>query len=267
MLNSGAIALSCKSSCIAGAMVVALAICLTTSASAQRIVVPGTSNPWLAGMPDGSVAGGGYDTAPAQSPVLVPVVVAGGMVFTFAVTGSVSNTPFPLGLTPDGGNFYARETPPENGIADLVAPINSLVGVFLDSSRPDAFPTPGRLDFAATGLDFASVAPALRQPFFIGDGLAGTGSGRVQRFIAPPGAARLYLGTMDGYGWIGNTGRFEVDVGCPADFNRDGGVDGGDVGAFFAAWEIGVVEADVNLDGGVDGQDLFSFFERWQAGC
>ena len=51
MLNKGGIAVSFKSSCIAGGMVVALAICLTTSASAQRIVVPGASNPWLAGMP------------------------------------------------------------------------------------------------------------------------------------------------------------------------------------------------------------------------
>lgn len=58
-----------------------------------------------------------------------------------------------------------------------------------------------------------------------------------------------------------------VDVTCLGDFNRDGGVDGSDVSAFFDAWAIGALEADVNADGGVDGQDLFFFFERWQGGC
>ncbi|MEY3230158.1 MAG: hypothetical protein RL689_245, partial [Planctomycetota bacterium] len=36
---------------------------------------------------------------------------------------------------------------------------------------------------------------------------------------------------------------------CPADFNMDGGVDGGDVVDFFAAWEGGDSMADVNQDG------------------
>ena len=38
---------------------------------ATPLTVPGTSNPWLAGMTNGSTAGCGYDTAPAESPVLV----------------------------------------------------------------------------------------------------------------------------------------------------------------------------------------------------
>ena len=53
---------------------------------------------------------------------------------------------------------------------------------------------------------------------------------------------------------------------CPADFNQDGGVDGGDVEAFFISWEAGAVPADVNADGGVDGSDVESFFTAWQAG-
>ena len=53
---------------------------------------------------------------------------------------------------------------------------------------------------------------------------------------------------------------------CPADFNQDGGVDGADVDAFFAAWENGLPEADTNLDGGVDGSDIDTFFVAWEAG-
>jgi hypothetical protein len=41
-----------------------------THAQPINIVVPGTSDPWLAGMPDGTMASGS-DVAPAQSPILV----------------------------------------------------------------------------------------------------------------------------------------------------------------------------------------------------
>jgi uncharacterized membrane protein len=53
---------------------------------------------------------------------------------------------------------------------------------------------------------------------------------------------------------------------CPADFNEDGGVDGDDIAAFFAAWEQGDVLADVSVDGGIDGADLEIFYEAWEAG-
>ena len=53
---------------------------------------------------------------------------------------------------------------------------------------------------------------------------------------------------------------------CPADFNQDGGIDGADVEAFFAAWESGDVSSDVNQDGGIDGADVEAFFAAWEAG-
>ena len=53
---------------------------------------------------------------------------------------------------------------------------------------------------------------------------------------------------------------------CPADWNRDGGVDAADVEAFFEAWEESVPRADINRDGSVDLQDVSSFFEVWEAG-
>ena len=53
---------------------------------------------------------------------------------------------------------------------------------------------------------------------------------------------------------------------CVADFNRDGGVDGADVEAFFLSWSAAEPFADVNLDGGIDGEDVEVFFARWQQG-
>jgi hypothetical protein len=50
---------------------------------------------------------------------------------------------------------------------------------------------------------------------------------------------------------------------CVADFNFDGGVDGGDIESFFMAWEAGDGTADVNQDGGVDGSDVDFFFFSW----
>ncbi len=53
---------------------------------------------------------------------------------------------------------------------------------------------------------------------------------------------------------------------CPADYNQDGGIDGGDVQAFFADWEAGEGRADVNQDGGIDGGDVGTFFMAWEHG-
>ncbi len=53
---------------------------------------------------------------------------------------------------------------------------------------------------------------------------------------------------------------------CAADYNSDGGVDGGDVDAFFIDWVQGASCADVNQDGGVDGSDVDTFFVAWSAG-
>ncbi|MBL9001316.1 MAG: hypothetical protein JNK25_09290 [Phycisphaerae bacterium] len=55
-------------------------------------------------------------------------------------------------------------------------------------------------------------------------------------------------------------------VTCYADYNQDGGVDGGDVEAFYNDWEQGLEAADVNGDGGVDGGDVETFFTQWEAG-
>ena len=46
----------------------ALACGLCTPLHALTVAVPGTANPWLAGMPDGATSS--EDSAPGQSPIL-----------------------------------------------------------------------------------------------------------------------------------------------------------------------------------------------------
>jgi hypothetical protein len=84
---------------------------------------------------------------------------------------------------------------------------------------------------------------------------------------ADAGAYTLYF--YGGCNWSANYTLLVNDCApaCPADFNQDGGVDGADVDAFFAAWESGDASADVNQDGGIDGGDIETFFVAWEAGC
>jgi subtilisin family serine protease len=53
---------------------------------------------------------------------------------------------------------------------------------------------------------------------------------------------------------------------CAADYDNNGGVDGGDLAAFFTDFEAGASCADVDANGGVDGGDLATFFQVFEAG-
>ncbi|HEY3266592.1 MAG TPA: PEP-CTERM sorting domain-containing protein [Armatimonadota bacterium] len=194
----------------------AVSLSALSCAPAGAIIVPGTSDPYLAGMPDGSTASQ-EDIAPAQSPVLATgISLLAGSSLTFAAIGSVNNVPGPSGLGPDGDGFYNHFMDgAQNGISDVTAPLNSLVGVFLDANQPSLSSAPAALDFSAPGgLDFLTLSPGLKQIFFIGDGV--TSANAVQQFVIPTGATRLYLGTMDGYGWDNNEGAFDVTVNAPS---------------------------------------------------
>jgi hypothetical protein len=63
------------------------------------------------------------------------------------------------------------------------------------------------------GEAFATLAPAIGQVFFVGDGLTGTATGTAQQFRAPAGATRLYLGFADGYRFVGAPGYYGDDSG------------------------------------------------------
>jgi uncharacterized membrane protein len=53
---------------------------------------------------------------------------------------------------------------------------------------------------------------------------------------------------------------------CAADYDDNGGVDGGDLAVFFADFEQGAPCADVDENGGVDGGDIGTFFTAFEAG-
>jgi hypothetical protein len=182
------------------------------AASAQVVVVPGTSDPWLAGQPAGtgaSLGDGVGDYAPAQSPVYAGLVSPGATV-TWSATGLVGNGPLETQFGPNGdvtGSLYGlgdHDSGAENGISDVLSiGVDSLMGVFLGPGVPSGA-APASLDFSGLGFGYGSLTPLVDQVFYMGDGSA-------QSLIVPAGATRLFLGTMDGFGWDNNTGFFTVD--------------------------------------------------------
>jgi|SRR5580698_1981545 MYXO-CTERM domain-containing protein len=187
---------------------------IAVSAKADNYVVPGTSDPYLSGMPDGSSASlgdGVGDYAPGQSPVLASgLSVAGGDTYTWSATGTVGYGP---DVSEDGGPngisdyFTSHGSGAQNGISDITVNVDALVGVFLGPLEPDLSSAPGPLDFSVSGAEaYTTLDPELQQLFFLGAG--GTG----QTVVAPAGSTRLFLGMMDGFGWDNNTGAFDVTI-------------------------------------------------------
>jgi len=81
-------------------------------------------------------------------------------------------------------------------------------------------------------------------------------------------------GTAGNYDVMANRINFDGTIGqggpscpaCAADYDNNGGVDGGDLAAFFGDFEAGEACADVDGNGGVDGGDLGFFFTVFEAG-
>ena len=180
--------------------------------------VSGMSNPYLAGMPDGSVASSG-DTAPAQSPAQVlGFPVTPRSVVRFTASGAVRWNPNQPYYDPEGQLDLntAHLDGPQNGISDVVMPANALLGIFLGPGRPDTTGPPASLDFSTeANRDYLTLSPQLKQVFFIGNGRV-AGGNVLQRVIVPAGATRLFLGTMDGRRWLTNDGEFIVEVSAEA---------------------------------------------------
>jgi hypothetical protein len=197
-------------------IIFSIVLMLAIAVPASATTVPGTSDPWLAGMPDGTLSNVGTpepaDVAPAQSPVLVTSIsITPGTQLQWTATGQVGHPGDVAG--PDGAAsvITSHLVGAEHGISNINVPIDALLGVFLGAGQPDLILAPGTLDFSSVASrDYLSLFPILQQVFFMGDGL--TSGFAAQTIIAPAGATRLYLGTMDGYGWANNTGAFEITM-------------------------------------------------------
>ena len=189
--------------------------------------VPATANPFLAGMPAGSVASlynphnspdyAGTATNPKQSPLAVNLPISEGQKLTFdSIDGVARHDPGLTDFNPDGQDtdIGHNTNGSENGIADMTAPINALVGVFLTDAAPNLSATPASLNFTtAASRDFRTLSPKVKQIFFIGDGL--DSKGVRQEFVVPPGATRLFLATWDFFEWNNNSGTRTVKVDRP----------------------------------------------------
>ena len=126
-------------------------------------------------------------TAPECTPKQVFIPVVPGQVLSFRNLGGTTNdtgSGRTYGL--DGDKSYNASQAAANGINTTKAPLNSMLGVFLDNRRPDATPMNPKLDFSTeSSRDFTRLSPGLKQAFFIGDGIA-NGQDRLQEFVVPP---------------------------------------------------------------------------------
>src|SRR5262249_2742606 len=125
----------------AHALALALIFAACACAASNNLVIPGTSDIWLASQPNGTNLNNGFgspDVAPANSPVLAStgLNLTAGSVLTFSATGT-TNFGGCVSPSPDGagacGNFTGIAF---FGISSYTGPVNALVGVFLDNNTP-----------------------------------------------------------------------------------------------------------------------------------
>lgn len=104
----------------------------------------------------------------------------------------------------------------EHGLSNIIAPINSMLGVFLDQNgsqngADNEGNTPSGKDFSTQGArDYTTFEPQLNQVFYVGNG--STSDSVQQTIIVPANAYAFYLGTMDGHEWSNNVGGFNATI-------------------------------------------------------
>ena len=186
-------------------------VLLANAAFAEIIHVPATANPWLAGMANGSTARRG-DTAPEQSPMeITNTAITGVPSMYFQLPGRRTTAPRfrssrPTAKTISPRIFSARKT----GSPTLRCPTPASLEFFWIQARPTRRPRRHRSISEPPKRDTLALKPALKQPFFIGNGT--TSSGIAKQIVAPTGATRLLFGIMDEYNWADNEGAFTVEV-------------------------------------------------------
>jgi hypothetical protein len=181
--------------------------------------ISASTNPFLAGMPNNSTINypNSSDRVPRNAPVQLtatdPQCMEPGRAIYFKVDGRIA---FDDGANKESNadgiatKVVQHTLGNTNRIAMTAAPINSLIGVFLDATPTNQrSATAPQLDFrSAEKRDFKMLAPAIGQIFFIGDGKDSTGA--MQAFMVPQGATRLYVAIMDEYEWNNNIGNLTV---------------------------------------------------------
>ncbi|WP_422012044.1 hypothetical protein [Roseateles sp.] len=187
------------------------AVPLLSQAQSASLTVDAKANIFGYGVSTPAPGGGGGG-------VVAPVITldAGtGRSVTFAASG-LAGWGGSIDNGPDGGGFSGYTNIPSVGpISGFSGPLSGgLVGVFIEAGDISGLAAPGNLTYSsAADYGLASYAPGLRQVFFIGDGLTGTGSGATQVFHIPDGAGMLVLGIADAFAFNALAGYYDDNVG------------------------------------------------------
>lgn len=185
-------------------------LALACPLSAAPVIVYGTANIFGAGHSSTPNPGGPFSSNPGYTgtlPSLYTLLAGMPVVQIPTITGTVNCCSDKPANGPEGGSDFQTDITSLAGLSGIKGPGDMfLVGVFLSGIEP-AGAGPDRLNFTTgAGTNFASIAPALNQVFFIGDGRYSGGA--LQSFIAPAGATRLYLGFADGVAFVGSPGAY-----------------------------------------------------------
>jgi hypothetical protein len=171
-----------------------------TPLATMQVRVSSRSNLW----------GAGHAIAPADLPggegmlpmrIDLPAGAARVLAFT-EVAGTIS---YGSGLPEndaDGTSAQSSNRSFDGLSAPSIPRQRHVSAVALDNTEP-ADPAPSALVMDAASATFTV---GLRQIFFVGDGLTGTGSGVPQTFAIPDAATRMFLGFMDSRGGTGPGG-------------------------------------------------------------
>lgn len=192
-----------------GALACAVA---TAAAQSGTTAVAGTANIYTSnGNTMNPYSGGGQGTAPVQ----INLNSGTGRVATFTASGTwgCAGTD---GYSVDGSQCAGSGTDlnSSGNISGIVMNGRTmpLVGLFTNGALPGT--APASLTYGGSGIDYNAAsfpAPALGQIFFIGDGLTPTLAN--QFFSVPDSATTLFLGVADGFGFSGDPGYYDDNVG------------------------------------------------------
>lgn len=159
---------------------------------------------------------GGCSSPGGIAPIAITLNAGFNRILTFSVVdgtmtfcgGATCGTPNPDG---PAATLPTTNLTPSGRISGISAPTSGfLAGVFIGGSLPAS--APASLDFnTGAGIDFLSLSPLLGQQFFIGNGR--TSGNVIQQFLIPDAATVLYLGIADGFGFQGNPGAYDDNVG------------------------------------------------------
>lgn len=181
-------------------------------AQSQTLQIPGIAQIALAGAPAGTVTPSGRDSAPLDAPIATTLPVVAGQAIQISATGLVGYAGSKPNIGPNGNTSTDNTTnlgrSTGMGIGGITGPESGLVGVFTGPTL-NLQSIPPSVDYTGDAKDIPVTRPMLQQPFFVGSGVTSTGV--VKTWIAPSGAAKLYLGVLD-YQVSTNTGSFSATV-------------------------------------------------------